>query len=470
MEQRSRSEHPRGPRSDDGPATFHRRARTRPDRPRQRPATGRRRACTGAIPRTVRRGATRPRRAGADAHPPRDFPQTGHLLGRGVDHVHRRWLRRRPVDDRRSAEGGGTRAPALQTARAGRSRCSGRGGRKARPFLRAAVQNARSARMTKTSTAHAVLTLRALNRAMLARQLLLDRADIGVVPAIERLAALQAQSSPSPYIALCSRLADFRREKLWSAIERHDVVRARLMRGTLHHVSARDFYAYAVATQDLQRGAWNRLQIGNGVDPKKVAALAIAFARKPRPKEEVLEHIQARIGGALGGPFSCLVWRFVSAHADLVTAPPGGHWEYGGTDAPYVAASHWIARGERPPEEVALETLVRRCLAAFGPATLADIAQFAGQVPPRVRPTLERLAPKLRTFSDQEGRLLYDLPRAVRPGADVPAPVRFLPRYDELLISYKHRDRVIAPAHRRAVYTKNAIVDAVFTVDGFAAA
>jgi len=251
--------------------------------------------------------------------------------------------------------------------------------------------------------------------------------------------------------------------------ERRQVIRARLMRGTLHLVSARDFYAYAVATQDLQRGAWNRLQIGNGVDPKKVAALAIAFARKPRPKEEVLEHVQARIGGALGGPFSWLVWRFVSAHADLVTAPPGGHWEYGGTDAPYVAASHWIARGERPPEEDALETLVWRCLAAFGPATLADIAQFAGQVPPRVRPTLERLAPKLRTFSDQEGRLLYDLPRAVRPGADVPAPVRFLPRYDELLISYKHRDRVIAPAHRRAVYTKNAIVEAVFTVDGFAA-
>ena len=323
--------------------------------------------------------------------------------------------------------------------------------------------------MTKSAARRPVLSLRELNRAMLARQLLLGRANIGVVPAIERLAALQAQWSPSPYIALWSRLVDFRREKLWSAIERHDVIRARLMRGTLHLVSARDFYAYAVATQDLQRGAWNRLQIGNGVDPKKVAALAIAFARKPRPKEEVLEHIQARIGGALGGPFSWLVWRFVSAHADLVTAPPGGHWEYGGTDAPYVAASHWIARGERPPEEDALETLVRRCLAAFGPATLADIAQFAGQVPPRVRPTLERLAPKLRTFSDEKGRLLYDLPRAVRPGADVPAPVRFLPRYDELLISYKHRDRVIAPAHRRAVYTKNAIVEAVFTVDGFAA-
>lgn len=323
--------------------------------------------------------------------------------------------------------------------------------------------------MTKRSAERPVLTLRELNRAMLARQLLLERAQIGIVTAIERLAALQAQWSPSPYIALWSRLKGFRREKLWSAIERHEVIRARLMRGTLHLVSARDFYAYAVATQDLQRGAWNRLQVGRGVDPKKIAAIAIAFAREPRPKEDVLAHIQERIGTSLGGPFSWLVWRFVSAHADLVTAPPGGHWEYGGTNAPYVAARHWIARGERPSEQDALETLVRRCLAAFGPATVADVAKFAGQVPPRIRPTLERLAPTLRTFSDEQGRLLYDLPRAPRPDAELAAPVRFLPRYDELLISYQHRDRVIAAAHRRVVYTKNAIVEAVVTVDGFAA-
>src|SRR5256885_11633319 len=153
--------------------------------------------------------------------------------------------------------------------------------------------------MTRGS-AKRVLTLRELNRAMLARQLLLRRARIGIVAAIERLAALQAQWSPSPYIALWSRVAGFRREQLWAAIERHEVIRARLMRGTLHLVSARDFYAYAVATQDLQRGAWNRLQLGRGVDPKRVAALAIAFAREPRPKEEVLQHIRERVGSSLG--------------------------------------------------------------------------------------------------------------------------------------------------------------------------
>jgi hypothetical protein len=314
-----------------------------------------------------------------------------------------------------------------------------------------------------------VLTLRELNRAALARQMLLERESVPVATAIERLAALQAQWAPSPYIALWSRLVNFERERLWNAIEKkHTVIRARLMRGTLHLVSARDFYPYAVATQDLQRGAWNRLQIGQGVDPKAVAKLAVAFAREPRLKEDVVAHLTKRVG-SFGGPYKWLIWRFVSAHADLVSAPPGGHWAYGGTNAPYVAARHWIARGARPGEEDAIRHLINRYLTAFGPASLADIAQFAGQVPARIRPVLERLAPSLRRFADEQGHQLFDLPRAPRPSADVSAPVRFLPRYDELLIGYEHRDRVIAAKHRAAVYSKNAIIEAVFLVDGVAA-
>ncbi len=313
------------------------------------------------------------------------------------------------------------------------------------------------------------LTLRQLNRATLARQMLLERQSLPVVTAIERLAALQAQWAPSPYIALWSSLAKFTRESLWSAIEKkHTVVRARLMRGTLHLVSARDFYAYAVATQDQQRGAWNRLRVGQGVDPKAVAKLAVAFARVPQAKGDVVAHLTERLG-SFGGPYKWLIWRFVSAHADLVSAPPGGHWEYGGTDAPYVAARHWIATGARPPEEDALRLLINRYLAAFGPASLADIAQFAGQVPARIRPVLERLAPSLRRFTDEQGRALFDLPRGPRPDAEVEAPVRFLPRYDELLIGYEYRSRVIAAKHRPAVYSKNAIIEAVFLVDGLAA-
>src|SRR5213592_1537410 len=127
--------------------------------------------------------------------------------------------------------------------------------------------------------------------------------------AIARLAALHAQWAPSPYLALWSRLRNFERESLWSAIEKtHTVIRARLMRGTLHLVSARDFFAYAVATQDLQRGAWNRLQVGQGVDPKAVAKLAVAFAREPRLKEQVVAHLTERLG-SFGGPYKWLIWR-----------------------------------------------------------------------------------------------------------------------------------------------------------------
>jgi len=315
----------------------------------------------------------------------------------------------------------------------------------------------------------ALLTVRELNRAMLARQMLLERQRVDVVTAIERLAALQAQWSPSPYIALWSRLKGFEREALWSAIERkHTVIRARLMRGTLHLVSARDFYPYAVATQDLQRGAWNRLQIGRGIDPKVIARLAVARAKTPRAKEDVLAHITKTVG-TLGGPFDWLVWRFVSAHADLVSAPPGGHWEYGGTDAPYVAARHWIKGGARPTEGAAIERLIRRTLAAFGPVSLADIAKFGGQVPARIRPVLARIAPTLATFTDEHKRVLYDLPGSPRPDAGTAAPVRFLPRYDELLIAYQHRDRVMPERYRAKVYSKNAIVEAVLLVDGMGA-
>jgi hypothetical protein len=295
--------------------------------------------------------------------------------------------------------------------------------------------------------------------------MLLTRQRADPVAAVERLAALQAQWAPSPYIALWSRLVSFDRERLWKAIESARVIRARLMRGTLHLVAARDFYAFAVATQDLQRGAWNRLQIGRGVDPKAVARVATAFAKRPRAKEEVLAHLGDRVG-KLGDDFGWLVWRFVSAHADLVSAPPGGRWDYGGTDAPYVAARHWIKDGSRPTEDAAIEHLVRKALAAFGPMSLSDLCQFAGQVPPRIRPTLERIAPTLATFTDPQKRTLYDLPRAPRPDENTVAPVRFLPRYDEVLIAYAHRDRIVAASHRAAIYSKNAIVEAVVLVDG----
>ena len=316
-------------------------------------------------------------------------------------------------------------------------------------------------------TAERVLTVRQLNRATLQRQMLLRREKVGVVEAIERLAALQAQSSASPYIALWSRVHGFRREALWSAIEKeHTVVRARLMRGTLHLVSARDFYAYSVATQDLQRGAWNRLQIARGVDAAAVARVASAYAKVPRSKEDVLAHLAERVA-KIDGEWRWLIWRFVSAHADLVAAPPSGHWGYGGTDHPYVAARHWIRGGARPSEDDALELLVTRYLRAFGPATLADIARFGGQAPPRIRPVVERM-PLVR-YRDESARVLFDLPRMRFPRENVSTPVRLLPRWDEVLIAYQYRDRIVPKRYTSALYTKNGIIEAAVLVDGFVA-
>src|SRR5688572_22850677 len=175
------------------------------------------------------------------------------------------------------------------------------------------------------------------------------------------------------------------------------------MRRTPQLVTARDFHAYAVAPQDLQHGAWKRRHAAAGADPKDGANLAVAYTRDPPTSEEVVSRLTERLG-SFGGPYRWLIWRFVSAHAELVSAPPAGHWAHGGTTVPYVAARHWIDGGERPTEENAVELLIRRYLAAFGPAALADIARFAGQVPARIRPVLERLAPSLRRFSDEQGR------------------------------------------------------------------
>jgi hypothetical protein len=241
------------------------------------------------------------------------------------------------------------------------------------------------------------------------------------------------------------------------------------MRGTLHLVSARDFFHYAVATQDTQRGAWNRLQIGRGVDPERVRDIAVAFAREPRSKEDVLAHVRDQMKPAPLGPDGWLVWRFVSAHADLITAPPAGHWDYGGTDVPYVAARHWLGGGQRPSEEQALERLVMRYLSAFGPATMSDICKWAGQVPPRIRPVLEAMAPRLSRLPGEDGRVYFDVARARRPDEGTPAPIRFLPRYDELLMGYAHRDRVMDARYRPAIYSANGILEATFLVDGFGA-
>jgi hypothetical protein len=298
-----------------------------------------------------------------------------------------------------------------------------------------------------------VLTDRELNRALLARQLLLERARLPVPRAVERLCALQAQYSPSPYIALWSRLADFHKEQLTRALDRKQVVRATLMRLTVHIVSARD-YPYFVA-------AW----------------LPAAREMTPRVSAETLDHlVQLVEDAARNGPLTHEQIEAIAAETmggrwrtrtlvPFVHMPPAGTWRYFGR--PQLAhAPTWLG-ATLPTREEGAEHLARRYLAAFGPATQTDLLRFAGIRVADLRPALERL--RLRRFRDEKDRVLLDLPRAPRPEPDTPAPVRFLAKWDQLLLALDDRTRVLPRDVQTTVIRKNGDVLPSFLVDGVVA-
>jgi hypothetical protein len=306
-------------------------------------------------------------------------------------------------------------------------------------------------------TAERVLTTRELNRALLARQLLLERRKLGVPAAIERLCALQAQYSPSPYLALWSRLQGFRKEQLTRALEQRRVVKSTLFRITLHVTSARDYPYFAAAF----------LPAAQEMTPRVTAATIAelsrdvnAAARKAPITHEELEAIaSARLRG--------FRWR-ARTLAPLVHLPPSGTWGFHGRPQ-LLAMPEWLGVDLRSRQEGA-ERLVRRYLGAFGPATQNDLMRFAGVRTGDVRPGLEAL--ELRTFRDERGRALLDLPRAPLPPADVPAPVRFLPKWDSSLLAYAppERQRILPDRFRRTVIRTNGDVLPTVLVDGFVAA
>ncbi len=313
-----------------------------------------------------------------------------------------------------------------------------------------------------------VLSPRELNRALLARQLLLDRASLPVPRAIERVGALQAQWPPSPYIALWSRLEGFRREALVRAIERRQVVRATLMRTTLHHVSARDYLAYAGALR-ARRVAVVEAQLAKLPDPPDYDELVHATVRHtsegPRSRRELL--------GLLGQPKlepderrPWLVWHLLAARAWLLHAPRSSTWRLNTSGAEYVNAHAWLG-AEAAAGDEAIVHLVRRYLAAFGPATRADAAQWTGLPVGALEPAFERL--ELRGLRDEDGRLLHDLPRAPRPPASTEAPPRYLPMWDSTLLAHDDRSRILPEAYRKIVIRRNGDVQRTFLVDGLVA-
>jgi hypothetical protein len=314
--------------------------------------------------------------------------------------------------------------------------------------------------------AERVLTIRELNRALLARQLLLERARLPVPRAVERLAGLQAQHASSPYLQLWSRLEGFRREQLTAALERRKVVKALLMRGTLHLVTPWDYWAFATARRELGGVLWPPAY--EKLVPKarlaQLADEALAdLGGRHRTLKEMLTLLQPHARAPATAAF---LWRRVQGHAFVVHVPPSGTWGYH-KEGVYARADEWVPEDPPAPRE-AFDHLVRRYLAAFGPATKQDVGQWAGV--PRLTPiaeALERL--DLRTFLDEQGRTLYDVPRAPLPAPDTPAPVRLVPRFDNLVLAHADRARILGDVDVSRIVTKNAIVHATIVVDGFVA-
>jgi DNA glycosylase AlkZ-like len=311
------------------------------------------------------------------------------------------------------------------------------------------------------------LTLGELNRATLARQLLLRRHRLTVTQALERVAGVQAQWPPSPFIGLWSRVDGFRADDLARAVARRHVVKATLMRTTLHLVTARDYLAYAGIYRERRIGELHRqlLATGDAADleseGERLAALA---AERPRSRPELLAAI-GRPKLRIEDSRPWFVWFALSARAGLIHGPSASAWRSHTAGGTFVPARTWLG-ADGAAGDAAAAHLVRRYLAAFGPASRTDISQWTGLPLSVLRPGLDRLA--LRCFRDELGRELYDLPRAPLPPGDTPAPVRLLPRFDSLVLSHDDRTRILADEHRRAVVQGGEVLP-TFLVDGFVA-
>jgi hypothetical protein len=305
------------------------------------------------------------------------------------------------------------------------------------------------------------VSLRQLNRWTLARQLLLERADLDAVTAIERLAGMQAQYSPSPYIGLWSRVREFKRDELEAALAAQLVYKATLMRGTLHLVSARQFDLFRVASR-FPRHVWSegpRQLAERGVDvdalrEEILAALDAGALKKPELEKAFRHRIPADLPDWVA--FSVIV--SVGAAINHYEDARFGHF----AGSRYRRAPLPVA----DPED-ALRAVVTSYLAAFGPASRADIAQWLGRSVSTFSAALDSL--DLVTFEAEDGRKLVDLWDAPRPEATIAAPVRLLPKWDNLLLAYDHRERVLPEAIRKTVIRKNGDVLPTFLVDGIVA-
>jgi DNA glycosylase AlkZ-like len=281
------------------------------------------------------------------------------------------------------------------------------------------------------------LTTRQLNRSLLARQGLLERSRTPALELVERLVGMQAQVPENPYVALWSRLEDFEPAELSDLIAERHAVRAHAMRSTIHLLSARDCLAIQPITREvLLRGFESPFRKGlAGADPEEIAAAGLELMREqPRTRAELSRMLAENWPEADPANLAYAV----TYYSRLVQVTPRGLWGKSG-QATWVPTDEWLR--ERDGASTTVDELVLRYLAAFGPATPADARTWSGLS--GLREVFERLRPQLRTYRDERGRELFDVPDAPFPDPDTPVPPRFLPEYDNVALSHDDRSRII---------------------------
>jgi hypothetical protein len=300
------------------------------------------------------------------------------------------------------------------------------------------------------------LTWRERNRTLLARQLLLERAELAVARTTQRIGGVQSQYAPSTYIGLWSRLRGFARDGLTSALEPRTVVQGTLMRGTIHVVSRSDYPAMAAGVRRARR-TWLLRSRRDVVDDRRMRATARRLrellADGPLPRRELTR----RLG------VDTTIWNAVGLWVDLVRVPPSGTWERRSADL-YGLADTWIDVPE-VDESDGIELLVRRYLGGFGPSSIKEISGWSGVPVADLEAVLGRT--RLRRFRSEDGQTLLDVPRAPLADGDVPAPVRFLPTWDATLLINERATQILPEPFRALVFnTRTPHSVPTFLVDG----
>ncbi|MEU1668459.1 winged helix DNA-binding domain-containing protein [Streptomyces sparsogenes] len=312
------------------------------------------------------------------------------------------------------------------------------------------------------------ITAGELNRSTLSRQLLLRRESLSTLDAVRRIVALQAQQAGSPYVALWNRLTGFAPAELDAAFTGQKVVKASLLRITLHAVHTDDYRVFREAmrpTLYASRLGYRFAAAGlTPADADELVPELLAFAERPRTTAEFDAWLEER----LGVEKKAGAWWGLRAYAPLWHAPTGGPWSFGARPSYRAAGTGPLPLG-REVNEDALRRLLVRYLEGFGPASVADMAQFAMVQRTPIRQALRALGDAVEELRGPDGTALFDLPGAPRPAADTPAPPRLMAMWDSVLLAYADRGRVIPPAYRREVIRVNGDVLPTLLVDGYVA-